>query len=553
MRRSFAALVLLLLAVSAWAVWQDARPEWRRYQRELFHREIGRLELELVDARAELARPSVRAELVRLEAAVQSAGPDSSDMRLADLHARVAEADEEVERLYAELRRVDLAREQPRAAQARKNTASRLEAAQQAYVAATGTWPPDTLRLAQLWAARDSIADTWIAMEEPARALRASLEAKQAEAALLRVEMGRITAPRDSLERARARLLAPVSTREAALRKLRDRPLRLREIASQDGMEIARCPTCHGTLDDPPGVHPALPASDALRDVPCTVCHGGHGRALDVQHAHRGLLRSAGAGAGPHSLRGRIARLSSEDPAEREAAREELRHITGLDPAEEGAASSLAAGGSADSTVAAAWARWLLSAESYFDPTDSEAAETTSPPAAGLDPWMFSARGRPLRYVGSAKCLGCHEVLHREHSRRWLQTKFRSIERLASTPDPKPCLPCHTTGYDAATGKYAEPGVTCEGCHGPGERYDEMMVVGQELVAKGEGVRGRALLAHSARLAREAVSRRLVGSETGDNNVCVTCHHPRQQRAGCPGILDRKTPEGSDGLLQASK
>lgn len=551
MRSSFAGLVLLLLAVSAWAVWRDARPEWHRYQRELFRREIERLELELADARAELARPSVRADIARLDAAIRDVAADSSEVRLADLRARAAAADAEVERLYAQVRRAEIAREEPRVAQARKHMSERLEAAQQAYVAATGIWPPDTLRLARLWAVRDSIADTWIAMEEPARALRALLEAKEAEAGVLRLEIGRVTAPRDSLERRRARLLAPVTSREAALRALRDRPLRLREIASADGMTVARCPTCHGTLDDPPGVHPAMPASDELRDVPCTICHGGRGRALDVEHAHRGLLRAAGAGAGPHSLRGRIARLASEDPAEREAAREELRRITGLDPAEEGAAAG--EGGNADSTVAAAWARWLLSAESYFDPTDSEAGETTLPAAAGLDPWTFSVHGRPLRYVGSAKCLGCHEVLHREHSRRWLRTKFRSIERLAGAADPTPCLPCHTTGYDAANGKYAEPGVTCEGCHGPGERYDEMMVVGQELVAKGDGVRGRALLAHSARLARESVSRRLIGSETGDNNVCVTCHHPRQQRAGCPGILDRNIPEGSDGLVQASK
>jgi hypothetical protein len=544
MRRSFAVLVLLLVAVSAWAAWKDAFPPWRRYQRELIRREIDRLTAELADARSELERPTVRADLARLDEALRTAGTDSAVDRVDALRARVAALDAEIDRIYAELRRVDVDRERPAAAQARKDLSARLEAAHGAYVAATGSWPPDTLQLARLWATRDAIAEQWIAMEGPAQELRARLEAKQAEASLLRVEMGRIGAPRDSLLRMRSRLLAPVTTREAALEKLRRLPLRLREIASADGMEVARCPTCHGTLDDPPGAHPTMPAADALRDVPCTVCHGGRGRALDVKHAHRGLLSAAGLGAGPHSLRGRIARLASADAAEREEAREELRRLTRLDPAQESA-------GGGDSTVAAAWARWWLSAESYFDPTDSEADDSTAVAAGGLDPFTLSVRGRPLKYVGSAKCLGCHEVLHREHSRRWLTTKFRSIERLAGVTDPRPCLPCHSTGYDPTTGKYVEPGVTCEGCHGPGERYDEMMVVGQELVAKGDGVRGRALLAHSARLAREAVSRRLVGSETGDNNVCVTCHHPRQQRAGCPGILDRKAPEESDAIARA--
>jgi hypothetical protein len=32
---------------------------------------------------------------------------------------------------------------------------------------------------------------------------------------------------------------------------------------------------------------------------------------------------------------------------------------------------------------------------------------------------------------------------------------------------------------------------------------------------------------------------RLAPAEAGENNVCVTCHHPRQHRAGCPGHLDR--------------
>lgn len=32
---------------------------------------------------------------------------------------------------------------------------------------------------------------------------------------------------------------------------------------------------------------------------------------------------------------------------------------------------------------------------------------------------------------------------------------------------PSACLACHTTGYDATTGKYMAEGVTCEACHSP--------------------------------------------------------------------------------------
>ena len=105
---------------------------------------------------------------------------------------------------------------------------------------------------------------------------------------------------------------------------------------------------------------------------------------------------------------------------------------------------------------------------------------------------------------------------------------------------PFDCGPCHTTGYDSLSGTWAEPGVTCEGCHGPGERYNEMMVVGQELLGLGEEARGQALLDEASRLSREAVSRRLVPGDAGDINVCVTCHHPWRHRDGGPGFLERE-------------
>lgn len=539
LRAAFPVLVLALLGVSAWAAWEDAFPPWRRYAAERTRREIAQVEAELAEARAARDRPEFREELARLDAAIAASGETPEPAHAAALGAALDSVQTRVESLGAALRAADLRAREPAAAARLDAARARFEAAQAEYAAATGVWPPDTARLDALWTVRDSAAAAFRAAEGPAVALRAELDAARGEAARRRAAIQRLVAPRDSLELLRRALLDAVDAREIRLARLRARAPRVRELASADGREVARCPTCHGTLDDP-GAHPALPAGALLHDVPCTICHGGRGRALDPDHAHRGMLSAPAHGAGPYTLRGRIARLANADAAERERIRDELRRITGVDPFEEGVADD----------PAQAWSLWWASAEAWFEPGDGVLdGDPSALAAAGLDPWRYTARGRPLRYVGSRKCLGCHESLHREHSRRWAATKFRSLERIAGATDPRPCLPCHTTGWDASTGAYAEPGVTCEGCHGPGERYDEMMVVGQELVGQGREVEGRALLAHSARLARESISRRLVPEDTGANNVCVTCHHPRQHRAGCPGILDREAASDSEGGL----
>lgn len=537
MRLGFALLVLVLLIVTGWAIFRDAFPEWRGYQRELIERESTRLERELAAARAELDRPGIRAELARIEARLRAVNSDSGEVgyRLAEIRDRLEIAQAAIDSTRRELREAERRQREAADSGVRKELVAELERVQQAYAVATGTWPPDTVHVGRLWAVRDSLADRLLEEEGPVMLLRERLRERENEARALRREAVALSAGRDSLEAERNRLLAPVTNREAALARLRNRSLRVREIVSPDGRELARCPTCHGTLEDPPGAHPPLPAQAAFRDVPCTVCHRGRGRALDVEGAHEGLLTAAG----PRSLRGRIERLLSPDPAEREAAREELRRLTGEDPAEERAEGS--APGDADSAVARAWAQWWDKAEAYFEPVlTSEDGVPESPlETGGVDSWIFSVRGRPLRYVGSQKCLACHEVLHREHSRRWLETKFRSIERLLDEADPTPCFPCHTTGWDSTAGTYAEPGVTCEGCHGPGERYNEMMFVGQELVAQGQEVGGQALLNESSRLAREAVSRRLIHGDAGETNLCVTCHHPRRHRDAGPGFLER--------------
>jgi hypothetical protein len=537
MRRpaGFALLVAALVAAAAWTVWQDAFPEWRAYQRELVEREIYRLETELVRARAELARPEARYELARIERAIREAeAAGTATARRRALAARADSLCAVADRLRHAVRAATARLERPELAERRRDLATRMDGVRRQYARETGLWPPDTVALRRLWTRRDSLSAALLALEGPSRRLADSLLAVEAEARRLRAEASRLPSPRDSLEALRARLLEPVTARESALGQLRRHVPRVREIASADGREVARCPTCHGTLDDPPGAHPALPAMETAAEIPCTVCHRGRGRALRAGEAHDGLLA-----AGRYSLRGRIERLLGPDPAERRRAREELRRITGADAASFGAGGGEAA---PDSAAAAAWAAWWRTAEPYFEPGDAGADEEGESRllAAGVDPWMFTARGRPLRYVGSARCLGCHETRQREHVRYWMQKKFRSIERLAGEPDRRPCLACHATGYDPATGTFAEPGVTCEACHGPGERYNEMMVTAQELIGRGETERGTALLEQASRMARGAASRRMLAGDTGPVNACVGCHHPRRHRDRGPGALERQ-------------
>lgn len=72
-------------------------------------------------------------------------------------------------------------------------------------------------------------------------------------------------------------------------------------------------------------------------------------------------------------------------------------------------------------------------------------------------------------YAGSQSCTPCHANIHdawvtTRHAHAFSAPIFQHdwVEQGSQVS----CLECHTTGYSAETGKYAEPGVTCEACHG---------------------------------------------------------------------------------------
>ena len=84
-----------------------------------------------------------------------------------------------------------------------------------------------------------------------------------------------------------------------------------------------------------------------------------------------------------------------------------------------------------------------------------------------------------------------------------MATKAFSLIR--GEKDKSKCIPCHATGYDPDKGTYKEENVGCEACHGPGEKYQEMMTGGDAL----EG----------GKIARENALK-----------SCTRCHHPHVEK-----------------------
>jgi hypothetical protein len=81
-------------------------------------------------------------------------------------------------------------------------------------------------------------------------------------------------------------------------------------------------------------------------------------------------------------------------------------------------------------------------------------------------------------YVGSESCIGCHETLNKEHIDVWRKSPMtaKAFSLIKNEKDKTKCIPCHATGYDPEKKTYIEKNVGCEACHGPGEKYQEMMM-----------------------------------------------------------------------------
>ena len=255
--------------------------------------------------------------------------------------------------------------------------------------------------------------------------------------------------------------LAEGEKRKKELEALKGRKLEIKQILlkgeglwshQESGQRVDRCTTCHIDEEKLKEVHPEeLPISFDI--FGCTVCHGGNGRALETEPAHEHIY--------PDRKAMTDARVDSAD---------ELIKM---------------------------WERLRV-----LNPEDITSLRRES---------FFGTSGEYQIYVGRKKCIKCHKTSNPDHVNRWSNSKFETFERIQKEPDyragnedyKKQCYKCHTTGYREDKGIYAETGVGCEACHGPGEVYAYLM-----------GGEKEGSVAEGQKLAKVSF----------DFNVCGDCH-----------------------------
>jgi predicted CXXCH cytochrome family protein len=130
-------------------------------------------------------------------------------------------------------------------------------------------------------------------------------------------------------------------------------------------------------------------------------------------------------------------------------------------------------------------------------------------------------QGSTTAYAGSAACSYCHQPIHED----WVNTRHahafsspifqRDWSELAQQTS---CLECHTTGFDKATGTYAEEGVSCESCHG---------AFNPRHPAESMSVTPNAELCATCHL---NTTNEWMSSAHGRANIqCESCHNPHSQ------------------------
>ncbi len=476
--RLFAMAATAVLLATAMLALRVLDPPWKGIQRERIDEQIT-LARRSVEAQQEaFERSRVSLDHVRAEETAATARADLPSAELDSLEIELTLLDE---------RRADLLvlleeDADPAAA----------EAAHEAYVRLTGTPDADPeeierLRLRERAASGaerleelDTLGDQRRRVEARIRELRASVaEAEEALAAF-----------RADLDRA-----------EARLERLQQWDIEVHEIHTPAG-GVDRCTTCHPGMDDLGATHATLGPDSPFAGWGCTPCHGGNGRALDVQAAHRHLTLRPWTEGPRYSLEPVIAELQSPDRHQRAEAAAFLRRETGRSFGYQYHAPE-----AERADAVAAWRAWWAAAEAYYRPDHP----------SGLQDHGYDASGRPRRHVGSGACLRCHEARQRQHVQRWRATKFTTFDRLEEIEDTQPCLPCHTTGYDETTDTFVQHGVTCEACHGPGAGYSAAMQAAVVLQSQGSLGEGERLLDDVSTQLREQMAH---------GNICVDCHDP---------------------------
>ena len=491
--RGFAIAALVSLVAAAGVAWEATHPPWRKIQRE-------RLEQQRTDARAAVERERGRLAQVqttlpyrRASEAVDNARTATLDPEYTQRMTEIAERSEELQQ-----RRREIAGERMALEESGREALTRWEALRLDYVRLSGTAGVTEGDLVAWLIENEAPEDGPVA-----RLARADRLARAVDLELTELENERRARERPLTEAENVLAAHHVERdrAQARLERLEGTVQGIREMVTP-AAGIERCTTCHPGMDDLTASHADLESDSPYQGWGCTVCHGGNGRALTTDDAHRHLTLRPWSVGDEYTLEPVIALLESADRRERADAAAFLRRLTGREfgfvyhaPREQ------------RSDAVRHWRTWWLSVRGFFRP----------PYPDGLEVHGHDSSGRRDRAVGSGSCLRCHEVRQRRHVERWRSTKFRTFARLDEVDDPTPCLRCHTTGYDPVDGSYVQQGVTCEGCHGPGGGYGAAMEAAVRLQAAGAEAEGEQLLDEVSTELRQRMAA---------TNVCVECHDP---------------------------
>jgi len=484
--RLFTIAAFALLAVALWGAWKVATPAWKGIQRQRLEQQQrqARLAVEREREAFEATNHSLAYQRAVEAAAQEKDALDSPQnaTRRRDIATRL----DELEGMRAE-RQLQLAR-------SAGDADPSLEARRLQYVRLTGTPGTPASRIQELERELSQQDLASLLLQEELLAIDREMNALEAEAT-------QIGAASEAAGRQLAAFRADLDRAEARLTRLQNWRRGVHETITPAG-GVERCVTCHPGLDDLASTHPGLGPDSPFQGWGCTVCHSGNGRALTADAAHRHLTLRPWTFGTDYTLEPVIDELSSPDKEERSAAAAFLRRHTGKE-----FGFSYHASETERQQAVERWETWWAASRAFWLP----------PRPPGLLAYGHDASGRPEEILGSGICLRCHQARQRRHVDRWRATKFASFSRTEEVDDPTPCLPCHTTGYDERTGTYVQPGVTCEGCHGPGSGYSTAMEAGVILQSRGEIEEGERLLDEVSTRMRDQMS---------VQNVCVDCHDP---------------------------
>lgn len=154
-------------------------------------------------------------------------------------------------------------------------------------------------------------------------------------------------------------------------------------------------------------------------------------------------------------------------------------------------------------------------------------AVSTRPAQAASAPAAPAEQGT---YGGSSKCATCHKEVHETwtvtiHAQAFSSPIFQ--QDWATQGSNNSCLECHTTGFDPASGKYAEEGVTCEACHGPYQEGhpEKMMLISPDSVL-------------CARCHKTTTDEWKASSHGQKGIACQACHDPHSQKPKAANVTE---------------